>query len=328
MFLRKGWELPTVLSSTPCTNVEGPPHRLTLWRAAKLFFKYPEVNESAQKSRYEAAFTRIVEYFGKDFPVEDLWIPQIKEYLMIRSKEAAASTVNKEKVALSKMFSVLIELRHCENNPCRLVKNLSEKAGQREVYISNEDFHSIVSRLPSWAKPVIQTLYYTGMRRGEVVNLLRSQVDLKKRIISLGPANTEERDFKRVPISLELVPILSEAMRVRAFGSENVFLYQGRAFHEDSLRKSWLKALSELGIDPAPVMHDLRHSFVVNCRRSGVSHEIVQSIVGHWNRAKKVSERYGRISSQELVDAIDRVKWDFGETEIFVNKKNVNNSHF
>ncbi len=84
-------------------------------------------------------------------------------------------------------------------------------------------------------------------------------------------------------------------------------LCQGRPLNQDSLRKPWIKALSEIGMDPRPVIHDLRHTFVANCRRSGVSHEIVQVIVGHWNRAKKVSERYGRFSNQELVEAIDQV---------------------
>ena len=110
-------------------------------------------------------------------------------------------------------------------------------------------------------------------------------------------------------------------MKVRSLGSDNVFLFQGRPFSEDSLRNPWIKALSEIGMEPRPVIHDLRHTFVTNCRRSGVSHEIVQVIVGHWNRAKKVSERYGRVSNQELVEAIDRVGWNFGESEIFVSRK-------
>ncbi len=112
---------------------------------------------------------------------------------MMRSKNAAASTVNKEKAAFSKMFSVLIELRHFDKNPCRLIKILSEKSGEREVYIGLPDFMAIVERLPEWNRPpLIQTLYYTGMRRGEAVNLERRQVGMKMRIIFLGPENTKE----------------------------------------------------------------------------------------------------------------------------------------
>ena len=108
---------------------------------------------------------------------------------------------------------------------------------------------------------------------------------------------------------------------MKSLGSDNVFLFRGRPFSEDSLRNPWIKALSEIGMEQRPVIHDLRHTFVTNFRRSGVSHEIVQVIVGHWNRAKKISERYGRVSNQELVEVIDRVGWNFGESEFFVRRK-------
>lgn len=321
IFGSRSWELPQGIECGPALKAVVPKYQLNLWKAAELFLSYPGIRESGQRSHYENSLSKIVDYFGKDFLIERLWIPQIKEYMMMRSKNAAASTVNKEKAALSKMFSVLIELRHFDENPCRLIKNLSEKSGEREVYIGLSDFMAIVERLPEWMRPLIQTLYYTGMRRGEAVNLERGQVDLKKRIIFLGPENTKERDFKRVPIGRAVETILVECMKVRSLGSDNVFLFQGRPFSEDSLRKPWIRALSEIGMEPRPVIHDLRHTFVANCRRSGVSHEIVQAIVGHWNRAKKVSERYGRVSNQELVEAIDRVGWNFGESEIFVSRK-------
>ncbi len=73
-------------------------------------------------------------------------------------------------------------------------------------------------------------------------------------------------------------------------------------------------------VDPGPTFHDLRHSFVANARRSGVAHEVAQSIVGRKNLMKSVSKRYGRISNEVLVQAIDRVSFDHGPTEIMVTR--------
>ncbi len=42
------------------------------------------------------------------------------------------------------------------------------------------------------------------------------------------------------------------------------------------------------------------------------------SILGHWFRGKSVSDRYGRISDQELVEAIDKMTFDHGETGILL----------
>ena len=46
--------------------------------------------------------------------------------------------------------------------------------------------------------------------------------------------------------------------------------------------------------------------------------EIQEAILGHSTRTRNVSERYGRISDQELVTAIDQMTFDHGETEIWL----------
>ena len=49
--------------------------------------------------------------------------------------------------------------------------------------------------------------------------------------------------------------------------------------------------------------------------------EIREAILGHSTKERSVSERYGRISDQELVSAIDSMTFDHGETEILVAKR-------
>lgn len=65
----------------------------------------------------------------------------------------------------------------------------------------------------------------------------------------------------------------------------------------------------------------MRHTWRTNARRSGVDFQIAESIMGHWFKGKGVSDRYGRISDQELLKAIDALTTDHGETEIFVPQR-------
>jgi len=233
MFRNQGWELPADLAPREAVDEE-----LTLWEAIQLCVKYPEVHDSGNRERIEQAFVRVVEKWGRDFPVKSIWIPQIKEYQIERLKEgAAASTVNKEKAALSKMFQVLIELRQVEINPVRLVKNLSESNAKRGAYVGFKDFQRIVEVLPHWFRPVAQTAYYTGMRRGEVLGLTRNSVRLDRRLILLGAEETKERQRKRVPIHRDIVPVLEKALKVQAIGTDRVFLHNGKAVtHRDEVR--------------------------------------------------------------------------------------------
>jgi integrase len=321
MFQNQSWALPDQLEITLPTSGE-----LTLWKGIRKCLTYPGMKDSSNRERHEQAFLHVVRIMGQDRSIKSIWVPDIEDYQMRRLDEGAApSTVNKEKAALSKMFNVLIKLRLLEVNPAKLVKNLNEKSGEREVYLSHKDFRLIVEELPIWERPIVQTLYYTGMRRGEALGLTRERINLKERMILLRPEDVKERRWKRVPIHSDLVPILEEVLKVRSMGTDKIFLINGRAPNEDSLRKPWTKAVKELEFDPAPRLHDLRHTRKTNAMRSGMEPEVRESIMGHWFRGKTVAERYGRISDADLVREIDKVSFKNGETEILVSESKKKN---
>lgn len=226
--------------------------------------------------------------------------------------------MNKEKAALSKMFQVLIELRHVDANPARMIKNASDKNHRRGAYVSFRDFNLIVEALPHWFRPIAQTAYYSGMRREEVLGLTRAGVRLDQRLIILGADETEERQRKRFPIHREPLPILENALKVQAIGANRVFLHNGhRVMHRDQIRWCWdRKVINVKGIDPVQRFHDLRHAWKTNARRSGMHAEVEKVIMGQSSRARTVHDGYGLIGDDELIKAIDVMKFDHGETEI------------
>ena len=158
------------------------------------------------------------------------------------------------------------------------------------------------------------------MRRGEVLGLTRKNVRLDRRMILLGADNTKERRSKRVPIHRDLVPVLEDALKVQAIGTDRVFLHNGKPVtHRDEVRWCWdRKVIAIDGLDPMPRFHDLRHTWKTNARRSGMHPEIEKAIMGHSSRARAVHEGYGLISDEELVKAIDAMTFNHGETEILV----------
>jgi integrase len=116
---------------------------------------------------------------------------------------------------MSRLFQALIELLHLDVNPARQVKNLSEKSGQRQVYIGLQDFTNLLEHNPAWFRPIVQAAYFTGMRRGEIQKLKRHQVRLGQRMILIGPGDTKEGSWKRVPIHSQLGLILEDANRLK-----------------------------------------------------------------------------------------------------------------
>ncbi len=320
MFKNRDWELPADLGDSKPVKEE-----VTLWRAVELFLNYPGIKNSKTKERYVYALRHVVGHLGKDRPVKGLWLPEIRLYQSERLTEGARpGTINWETATLSKLFGVLVELQFLDVNPVRLVKKLSEKSGQRQVYLSFEDFHRIIDGTPEWFQRFVLTAYYSGARRGELMSLTRNQVDLAGRIMRFGPEDTKERNWKRVPIHRDLVPILEECMKVRSFESDKFFLMQDtkgtRPVHKEAIKSQWRRRVEKLGFDPRPHLHDLRHTWRTNARRSGVDPQIAEAILGHWFKGKSVNDRYGVISDQELVQAVDRMILDNGETVIWASQ--------
>ncbi|MGO8880414.1 MAG: tyrosine-type recombinase/integrase [Desulfomonilaceae bacterium] len=324
MFKNQGWKLPYELE--PCQ----PKKEFTLWDACKFFVKYPEIEQHPSLERYEYALANVVNKLGKHTPINSIRVSRLKTYRLERLTEhAAPGTINWEMSALSKLFGVLIESDLTDTNPVRLIKRLSVKSGEREVYLSFEDVNRIAEHCPDWFRPLIWTAYYTGMRRGEILGLKRTQVNLPKRMIYLNPDQTKEGYAKRVPIHENLVPILREVLKITSIGTDNFFLIQDnkgvRPIGIETFNNCVPRACKALKLqDPRPRFHDLRHTWRTNARRSGVDAQIAESIMGHWFKGKSVNDRYGRISKEELLDSVDKMTFDHGDTEIVVyNSKNL-----
>ncbi|MFH0959664.1 MAG: site-specific integrase [Pseudomonadota bacterium] len=320
LFVNQSWEIPAELQPA---KAKPPPIEATLWNAIQLFVKSHYYAALKHPNRYQIFFFHLVHFFRKDCPMKDIWTPQIHQYRMQRVGEGASnSTVNKEVGGLSKLFRNLIDYKILTENPCRLVESLSEKSGLREVYIGLDDVNSIMDGCSKWYADIIWTAYLTGMRRGEIVNLTWKNVSVKKRLITLHAADTKESKAKRIPIHSDLIELFERLGKIRSLSTDSVFTLNGLPIKVQSCQRPWDRSLDKLeweGSRPTP--HDLRHTWNVNARRSGLDYEIRQSIMGHADRMKPVGERYGFISDEELVAAIDKFTYDQGLTQILVVSK-------
>ncbi len=294
----QGWKLLADLGGGEKVRKE-----LIMWEAVEIFLKYPTVKDCKARERYVFCLANLVEKSGKDRPVKGIWVPDIRRYQAGRLSDGVKSaTINWETSTLSRLFGVLVELQYVRTNPPRVIKRLSTKAGERQAYIGHEDFKEIV-------------------RRSEALLLTRKRLDLRSPIIYPGPEHTKEGHFKRVPVHRDLVSHLEDAMRVTSLTSDRVFLVKDsrgvRPPCHEAVKNPWRRALKKMDMDPKPRLHDIRHTWRTNARRSKMDPGIAESILGHWHRERTVNERYGLISDEELVEAIDSMTFDHGKTKVW-----------
>lgn len=154
---------------------------------------------------------------------------------------------------------------------------------------------------------------WTGMRAGEIMKLRWPMVNLKERIITLPEYVTKEGKEKRVPIGKVVHEILTRKdNRIRsADDDDHVFTYWdkpiGRHF------STGLKTASEGAgiawgreIEGGWIFHDLRHTFVTDCRKAGVRRSVSMAIVGH--AARDMHDRYDTVDNKDLLDTIGKLE--------------------
>jgi integrase len=148
----------------------------------------------------------------------------------------------------------------------------------------------------------LRLLIHTGMRKGEVLSLDWSHVDLEHRIIHLerdkGSGENVGRD---VLLSGAAVDILRSLPRLARGG----FVFPGgrREGHLKDLEFFWEQALERAKLRRVRI-HDLRHSYASAAISDGVSLYTVGKLLGH--KSSKTTERYAHLSREAQREAVQR----------------------
>jgi integrase len=324
-FQNKGWKLP------PDLEVCEPEEDLTLEKATK---DYLQADEKHRRERNIFAVVHLLEYFGKDCPLADIKVGQIKRYRQARLEKVKNATINREVAALSGIFRVQVELESLDYNPCRMIKKLPEE--QRDSCLSWDVFNCLLDN-SDWLRDPLLVLYYTGMRFDEAVNLRWEMYKPDRRMLILPPLDTKEGKnerkakvkAKRVPLRKEVVEVL-ESLRTKRgdnvvqavgliFGYCGKFnnrsdTYQGKPIDYPMVRKCWYRARRLTGLEGLQ-FKDLRHTWKTNAQRSGMDPAVRNAIAGH-SSVRPVEDRYIRISDDILLHAVDSMTFDHGWTEL------------
>lgn len=170
------------------------PNKKKFVLVAKDFFE--DYKQSNKESSYEALFSvynnHVKPYFEKDY-INDINVLKIKQWKeMILSKNYKKNYLNKIYNALYGVFQFAIREYGLSTNPLAIVggfKTKDDKIKKDEEklrYITLEDFNVFISVIDdSFWRTFFIFLYYTGMRKGEVIALKWNDIDLDNKIINV-----------------------------------------------------------------------------------------------------------------------------------------------
>jgi integrase len=182
----------------------------------------------------------------------------------------------------------------------KVKKLLKRNSNARDMIITREQFQSLLDAAPTHTLNIMATGFYTGMRKGEILSLTWSKVDMKNRVIRLEAEDTKDRERRTIPICQELYETLR--MIPKALHDDHVFQYKGKPIRD--IRTGLEKACKAAGmaygrkVKDGFVFHDFRHCFNTYMRKAGVADSVTMRITGHSSR--EMFDRYNTADKEAL----------------------------
>jgi site-specific recombinase XerD len=140
-------------------------------------------------------------------------------------------------------------------------------------------------------KAIISLAYSTGLRVSEVCNLLISDIDSKRMIITIR--QSKGRKDRIVPLSEKILEILREYFKKY---KPKEYLFNGQNSNRYSIGSC--QKIYKKYIDENSSIHTLRHSSFTDLLENGTDLRIIQKIAGH--SSSKTTEIYTHVSSEFL----------------------------
>jgi integrase len=242
-----------------------------------------------------------------DMKLPEVQPVHIEEFLKGRA-DLSLSAQKHIHAALSGIFRAAAENGLIPASPVKPLKAARRQEQQIDVY-STEEVGAIVEAAKQHEHgALVLLLLYTGMRRGELIGLKWSDVDLASGVITIrrsmgkteggfGAKATKSGKNRRIGINGKLAALLEDMPR----GSEYIISEGGHSVGESTFERRYNAVIGAAGVRRLSP-HKCRHTFATHMIRGGADLQSVQALLGHSTVA--VTEKYTHIDPDDTVRAV------------------------
>jgi integrase len=268
----------------------------------------------AEDASYKAPGTYSrAEQCAKNFlpMIGDLTLAEVKPAVLSSYKAArlkkgkSMATVGKELQFIRRVFSLCKrDWQLIRQSPFEFFR-IPAANNQRVRYLEEAEFEKLCSKCSPWLRQIVLLARHTGIRRGNILGLTWSQVDLDRRVINLDRTKNGQR--LTVPLGSVAFEVLDEIRKGKVVYMQCPYVFHqgGKPYSPWRLSMAFKRACKRAGITNFR-FHDLRHDFASNLVQKGNDVYVVQQLLGH--KDGRMTQRYAHLRLENLRRAVETLE--------------------
>ncbi len=268
----------------------------------KKYSEHTEINYQNDLNKYEAYLeANQIKYLNIEYQ-------DISQYIIfLKKNNYKPKSINRALSTLRSFYNYLVNNKKIAKNPFDLVKGMKEEI-RLPNYFKYEEFNIMLNTmkedtpLNNRNKLILELLFATGIRVGELVNIKINDISLNSReILIKGKGKKERIVFYGSYCSDILNKYLNEdrLLLLKTKQSEYLLLNNlGGNLTVRGVRVILDKIIKLSGINTKVTPHTFRHSFATVMLKEGCSIKSVQELLGHVNL--NTTSIYTHLTNEEV----------------------------
>ena len=280
------------------------------------------LREHTMRTKKYIVELKILPYFG-DKRVNDITAADIRQWqnelIKMGYSPTYLKTINNQ---LSAIFNYAVRYYDLKSNPCAKAGSMGKSKAEEMDFWTGEEFRKFIDSVMNkrLSYMAFMTLYWTGMRMGELLALNPKDVDLEKRTISI--TKSYQRLGKKDVITPPKTPKSKRVITIPEFLAADIKDYMDSLYdlqENDRLfpiTKYYLEHEMQRGIKESGVkrirVHDLRHSHASMLIELGFSPLEIANRLGH-EKVETTLNTYAHLYPNKQTKLAERLDSEYRE---------------
>lgn len=215
---------------------------------------------------------------------------------------------------MTALFTHASNIYNLTNNPCKKVKKMGKSDADKMDFWTYEEYQQFINTIEAGSRYYVlfEILFWTGMRIGELLALLKSDVNFQENKISISKTyyRTEGKDVITTPKTEQSVRTID----IPEFLTQEIKAYCDKLYEFpdserlfpivcEAVQHKMVRHIQKSGVKRIRV-HDLRHSACAYLAHQGVAPMVIKERMGHKD-IKITLNTYGHLYPNEQKKVAD-----------------------